>query len=254
MANTDKNIVITPNTGQAGNPQIVFSGADGSTPAQTITLTVLPDDNGTLVFEGSGGTLFSIKNLLTGVIFSVNDISGIPSIEVRDTGQIRLAEFAGNVLLGTATDNAVDKLQVTGTVAHGGVNFTEGTNTDQVKTITKSLTLTTNWQDTGIRSTDLATGTYIVQMFASDIGSGGTNNTERYSGTMSWYNGDTNSALEMPTDEVALHRSGASGEGALYLRTFRTPTADPDNLKLQIFSNTASASAANYVFKFRRMI
>lgn len=254
MSLLDKNIIITPNKGQVGDPQIVFSGADSVTSAQNITLKIIPDDNGTLLFEGSGGVLFKIKNLLTGTIFSVNDISGIPSIEVLDTGQIKLGEFGGNVLLGTGTDNTTDKLQVTGTVAHGGVNFTEGTNTDQVKTITKSILLTTDWQDTGIKSTDLATGTYLVQLFASDIGQGGTNNTERYSGTMSWYSGDTNSALEMPTDEIPLHRSGASGDGALYLRTYRTPTADPDNLKLQIYSNTANSSPANYVFKFRRMI
>lgn len=125
---------------------------------------------------------------------------------------------------------------------------------DAVTTITKTITLSTDWQDTGIKSTDLDTGTYIVQLIANDMGSGGTNNNEYYSGTMSWYSGTTNSALEMPTDEIVLHRAGASGEGALYLRTYRTPTADPDNLKLQIYSNTANASAANYVFKFRRMI
>jgi hypothetical protein len=131
---------------------------------------------------------------------------------------------------------------------------TEGTDIDQVKTITKSLTLTTDWQDTGIKSTDLSTGTYIVQLVANDLASGGTNNNEYYSGTMSWYSSNTNSALELPTDEISLHRAGGSGDGALYLRTYRTPSADPDNLKLQIYSNTANASAANYVFKFRRII
>ena len=125
---------------------------------------------------------------------------------------------------------------------------------DPITVITKSLTLTTDWQDTGINSTDLATGTYMVQLFANDTGSGGTNNNEYYSGTMSWYSGDTNSAMELPTDEITLHRAGGSGDGALYLRTYRTPSADVNNLKLQIYSNTANASAANYVFKFRRII
>ena len=131
---------------------------------------------------------------------------------------------------------------------------TEGTDIDQITTITKSLTLTTDWQDTGIKSTNLATGTYIVQLIANDVGAGGTNNNEYYSGTMSWYSGDTDSALELPTDEIVLHRAGGSGDGALYLRTYRTPTIDINNLKLQIYSNTANASAANYVFKFRRII
>jgi hypothetical protein len=132
--------------------------------------------------------------------------------------------------------------------------FLTSSGLDTITTITKSITMTTDWQDTGIKSTDLATGTYIVQLIANDTGSGGTNNNEYYSGTMSWYSGDTNSALEMPTDEIVLHRAGGSGDGALYLRTYRTPTSNPDNLKLQIYSNTANASAANYVFKFRRII
>jgi hypothetical protein len=132
--------------------------------------------------------------------------------------------------------------------------FVDGTEIDNVKTYTKSLTLTTDWQDVGINNTDLATGTYVVQLYANDIGSGGTNNNEYYSGTMSWYSGDTDSALAMPTDEIVLHRAGASGEGALYLRTFRTPTLDTNNLKLQIYANYANVSASNYVLKFRRLL
>jgi hypothetical protein len=143
----------------------------------------------------------------------------------------------------------------------GKLYFKSATNTiehfvisDPIIVITKSLTMSTDWQDTGIKSTDLTTGTYAVQLVANDTGSGGTNNNEYYSGTMSWYSGETNSAMELPTDEITLHRAGGSGDGALYLRTYRTPAADPDNLKLQIYSNTANASAANYVFKFRRIM
>lgn len=121
-------------------------------------------------------------------------------------------------------------------------------------TITKNLTLSTDWQDTGIKSIDLDTGTYVIQLFANDSGVGGTNTNEYYSGIMSWYNSNTDSSLELPTDEIVLHRAGAGGQGALYLRTYRTATADPDNLKLQIYSNTNNPSSSNYVFKFRKMI
>jgi hypothetical protein len=151
---------------------------------------------------------------------------------------------------GATTTNAI----TVGTIQHSGLVVTEGTNLDQIKTITKSITLTTDWQDTGIKGTDLATGTYIVQLYANDTGAGGTNSNEYYSGTMSWYSGDTNSSVELPTDEIVLHRAGGSGEGGLYLRTYRTPSASGDDLKLQIFANQANASASNYVFKFRRMI
>jgi hypothetical protein len=95
MANSDKNILITPNTGSATlNPLIRFTGAN-NTP---ITLRTL--DTGTVSFEGTSGQLFSIADGMSGTIFSVNDISGIPSIEVLDSGTIRLAQYGGNVGIG----------------------------------------------------------------------------------------------------------------------------------------------------------
>lgn len=115
MADSDKNIVITPNTGSAtADPTIEFTGAN-NTP---VTLTTL--DDGTLSFSGSAGQLFSIANDLTGTIFSVNDISGVPSIEVDDDGTIRLAETTGAVLIGTNYDNGQDALQVDGSAVFKG--------------------------------------------------------------------------------------------------------------------------------------
>ena len=123
MANSDKNIIITPNIGGTADPKIVFSGADATTAAQNISLNVYPTSAGTLSFEGSAGQLFSITNNLTGTIFSVNDISGIPSIEVDDDGTVRLAEFSGNVLIGTNTDDGTSALQVDGTIAATTINI-----------------------------------------------------------------------------------------------------------------------------------
>lgn len=119
---------------------------------------------------------------------------------------------------------------------------------------TKNFRLTTDWQDVGINGTDLPTGTYIMQLFANDVAAGGTNNNEYYSGIMSWYNGETDSSLELPTDEIVLHRAGGSGDAGLYLRTFRSEIGSTDRLKLQIYSNTENTSSANYVFKFRKFI
>lgn len=129
------------------------------------------------------------------------------------------------------------------------LSFIDGTNIDQLKTITKLLTLTTDWQDTGINGVDLSSGTYIIQLFANDS----VNINEYYSGVLSWYAGSTQTISEMPSDEINLHRAGGSNEGIeIYLRTLRTDV--PGILKLQIYSNYEFASANNYVFKFRRMI
>jgi hypothetical protein len=113
MANSKKFVVKNGLETQ----NIQFVEQDGT---ETITLTVL--DDGSLSFSGSSGQLFSIADSLTGTIFSVNDISGIPSIEVFDTGKIILGESTGNILIGTATDDGTNKLQVNGNVKILGLN------------------------------------------------------------------------------------------------------------------------------------
>lgn len=191
MALSDKNIVITPNVGSASDPQIVFSGASSTLGAQNITLKAYSTSNGTLSFEGSAGQLFSITNSLTGTIFSVNDISGIPSIEVLDTGLVKLAQYSGRVLMRTGTDNGTSTLQVAGGVTStssttgtlivtGGVgisenlnvggSFTTGSiNNTPIGNITRSTgaftTLAANAAVTftaGTASTTTGTGTLVV--------------------------------------------------------------------------------------------
>lgn len=129
MAQTDKNIVITPNIGQTADPKIAYSGANASVTAQTITMYVYPDSNGTLSWEGSAGQLLSVTNSLTGTLFSVNDVSGIPSITVQDTGQVTLAPYVGNLVIGNTTDSNVAKAQVTGSMALNGMMLTQANTT-----------------------------------------------------------------------------------------------------------------------------
>jgi len=97
MANSDKNILITPNTGSSLNPTIAFTGSNAS----PITMSIL--DTGALSFSGTSGQLFSIVDSLSGSIFSVNDISGIPSLEILDTGLVKLNQYGGNTAIGVAT-------------------------------------------------------------------------------------------------------------------------------------------------------
>lgn len=114
MANTDKDIIVTPNIGSStDDPKIQFKGGNSSV-ATEVTLRVYPNSGGTLSFEGSAGQLFSITNDLTGSIFSVNDVSGIPSIDVNADGTLVLAPYNGSVGIGTASASSVHKLHVYG--------------------------------------------------------------------------------------------------------------------------------------------
>jgi hypothetical protein len=94
-------LLITPWNGSttAGqDPTIKFQGTGNST---DITLRTASD--GSLSIEGTAGQLMSITNSLSGTIYSVNDVSGIPSIEVLDTGLVKLAEYNGSIQIGSAT-------------------------------------------------------------------------------------------------------------------------------------------------------
>ena len=169
MADSDKNIVITPNiSSSSDNPKIVFSGADASTAAQDITLYTYPTSSGTLSFEGSAGQLFSITNDLTGTIFSVNDVSGIPSIEVDADGTIRLAEFGGNVLIGTATDDGTNLLQVDGSVLATTFSGALSGNATTATTLQTSRTIALGGVLSGSASFDGSSNITITAAHTSD--------------------------------------------------------------------------------------
>ena len=103
-----QDILITPyKDSTSSGAKIDFTGFNSG--ASTITMRVLPDS--TLSYEGTAGQLFSISNgLSSGTIFSVNDISGIPSFDVNANGLVRIAPFAGNVALGTTATSG--RLQI----------------------------------------------------------------------------------------------------------------------------------------------
>lgn len=150
MANSYKNVVITPNIGSStDDPKIVFSGANATTNTDII-LRTYPTSNGSLSVEGSSGQLFSVTNDLSGTIFSVNDVSGIPSIEVLDTGLLKLAQYSGNVAIGKATANT--KVEIQGSITANTLissnpnananTYLAGDGSWKVITTTRSLSIT----------------------------------------------------------------------------------------------------------------
>ena len=205
----------------------------------------------------AGGDYASIRqnNALEIVLRTEASAAGI-SFQTQGTQKFRISS-GGTLERGssnTATLTQAGALTVatgtfTGNVQHTGLTMTDGTDIDQLKTFTESLTLSDAWQDTSIAGSDLATGTYIVQVYAHDYAVSGGHYNEYYSGTMSWYASGTNSTQ---ADEIILHRAGhAPNTGDIYLRTERHSSG---SLMLQIRGSTSNSGASNYILKFRRMI
>jgi len=132
IAGTDGLILYNNGGTPSGAPQAYYDDINGrigfgtTTPISKLQVVgdvcigtiidIVPYDtlnSGTLSWEGSAGQLFSItNNLTTGSIFSVNDVSGIPSIDVNADGTIQLGPYGGNVGVGILTP--LDKLHVVG--------------------------------------------------------------------------------------------------------------------------------------------
>ena len=75
--------------------------------------------DGGLDIQGTVGQLFSVTNSLTGDLFSVSDVSGIPIFNVNSSG---LSNFDGNVLVGkTEVNNALVGVQL---MTDGSINPT----------------------------------------------------------------------------------------------------------------------------------
>ena len=186
MAFSDKNILITPNIGSSSaEPKIEFVGADAAG-SDTITLsTSLTGTTAALSFEGSAGQLFSVSNVDSdgnGLLFSVNDKSGIPSLQVETDGTVLLNPNTGNVLIGTSTDDGVNRLQVTGNVlVTGNLNVDGNQSFADNETLSfgtgSDLQIFHDGSNSYIK--DIGTGRLTIQS-ASDFLVANTANTQNY--------------------------------------------------------------------------
>lgn len=99
MANSDKDILITPSKDTSNYPTIQFVGQNND----PITLKVL-DDNSISFQSIAGDELYSLNtNLTSGNIFSISDISGVPSLFANANGTVGIAPYYGQVCIGQGT-------------------------------------------------------------------------------------------------------------------------------------------------------
>ena len=142
MANSYKDIIITPNrSSSSADPKIEFRGANSSVNT-AITIQTYPTSNGTISFEGSAGQLFSVTNDMTGSIYSVNDVSGIPSIEVFANGQINMAYYGGLVYMGGNMETLAAMRETKTTTSSSQINLNAGSYFTHTATGTTTFSVT----------------------------------------------------------------------------------------------------------------
>lgn len=126
-----------------------------------------------------------------------------------------------------------------------------------ITTITKSLTVTTSWQNTGIAGANLASGSYVVQISGIDYNVSSIY-WEVYTGVMTWFGGGTNGNSGDYTDywDIPLHAAGhARNDRVISLRTLAHPNNDSSPYcQLQIKCSHAFSGASDITFKFCKII
>ena len=213
------------------------------------------EENSVITSKIADGNVTNVKLASSSVTIGSSAVSlGSTLTTIAGLTSVTSTTFVG-ALTGNAS-TATNSTQLGGVAASSYVrNDSDGTagNIFSLITVTKSLTVTTSWLDTGISgSSDLAnSGAYILTLNVDNYAapaSGGQYN-ETYTGIMYWYAGGTNAT---DYDEIPLHKSGHAPNGRyINLRTLRGISGV---LKLQIICNVATSGASNYIFKFRRMI
>lgn len=106
--------------------------------------------------EGTQGSLFSVTDVLTGVLFSVNDISGLPILTVQDTDTIIGGAFNTNTLVvsgtrvGIGVNTGTTKVTVSGGLSASGTIFASGGNSDQWNSTYQTVSsLSALWMNAG---------------------------------------------------------------------------------------------------------
>ena len=99
MADTDKDLIITPNIGENNDtlPQIEFSAADATSGPTKFFMKTDPSNGSTISIDAGAGQLWQIKEAVEGKIFSVTSPTGYEAMVIEDTGQVSFAPTRGRL-------------------------------------------------------------------------------------------------------------------------------------------------------------
>ena len=197
--------------------------------------------NAKLDIQGTQGQLFSVTDDLSGSIFAVADISGVPIFDVNSSG---VSYFDGNV--GIGTDSPVTKLQIDDPADFSVALSKRGSTSSALKfTLSNPNTTTNSWKIEHDASEDLKIFGYSADNLLIS-----TNSTERMRITSG---GNVGIGATSPRGKLQINGNGnawndapsvrlwdtTNGKGWLvgnvnnytagdfYIRTFATVNADP---------------------------
>ena len=108
---------------------VLFNGGrvniSGSASTSSAALTVYKSGSTVMSIQGSQGELFSITDSLSGSLFSVSNISGLPIVEVFSDDSIVMGNYAtpAMVITGSSVSVATASAAPTGTAAEGTFRF-----------------------------------------------------------------------------------------------------------------------------------
>ena len=273
-------IVQDGNVGIGTNAPTAKLHVDGTVTTGALTttgnVTIGPLDNGSLYVgtinaadDGTNGGQQLVLNAGESRLQATGQTAEVVYINAEDGLQVNSHpnNWNANVGLGvtagwagknpTVSINKPDGSSEFNQISHTGLTLTSGTDIDQLYTLGPVTLGGTNfkdtWVDTSIDGADIADGSYMVQLYVHEGGSGVFQTY--YTGYMSW-RGDTNGT---ETDEISLHSAGHDSKEddshGWFLRTRCNTTGENGGIcKLQIRSDHTAVSAGTYTIKLRRMM
>jgi len=185
--------------------------------------------SGSVVFsvEGTQGSLFSVDDNLSGSLMSVNDVSGLPILEVFSDDRLVVGTYNSNALVvtgsrvGIGTNNPIAKLQVNGNIS--GSSFTG------------SVFGTSSWATNALTAS-----------FASNAGSSLTTGST-YPITSSWANNSISSSFSTTSATATSATSATSASYATNAGSATSSTSASYSLSSSYSINSTNALTSSYL-------